>query len=106
MAIQEKQRWKAWADQLRQQMMGSRTSEVTKSVDAIVTATASTKPEKTLHSERFWLGCQAGRSPNEVLVKAGFDIEFETDGERRVEEVTIKLNQTWRNILQGVLDRQ
>ena len=106
MTIQEKKRWKEWADCLRQEMMGSLTTDVTKSVDAIVTATATTKAEKTVHSERFWLGCQAGKSPNEVLAKAGFEIEFETDDDRRVEEVTLRLNQTWRKILQPALDRQ
>ena len=99
MTVQEKKRWKEWADGLRQEMMGSRTTDVTKSVDAIVTATASTKGEKTLRSERFWIACQAGTSPNEVLAKAGFEIEFQANGDRRVEEVTLRLNQTWRDIL-------
>ena len=106
MTMHEKKRWKEWADCLRQEMMGSRTTDVTKSVDAIVTATTTTTAEKTVHSERFWLGFQAGTSPNEVLAKAGFEIEFETDDNRRVEEVTLRLNQTWRKILQGVIDRQ
>ncbi len=106
MTIQEKKRWKEWADGLRQEMMGSRTTDVTKSVDDIVAATATTKGVKTVRSERFWLAHQAGESPNEVLAKAGFEIEFETDDDRRVEKVTLRLNQTWRNILQGVLDRQ
>ena len=106
MTVQEKKRWKEWADRLRQEMMGSRATDVTKSVDAIVAATATTKGEKTVRSERFWLACQAGTSPNEVLAQAGFEIEFEADDERRVEEVTLRLNRTWRNILQGVLDRQ
>jgi len=106
MTVQEKKRWKEWAECLRQEMMGSRTADVTKSVDTIVTATATTKGEKVLRSERFWLSCQAGASPNDVLTKAGFEIEFEADDDRRVEEVTLRLNQTWKNILQGVLDRQ
>ena len=106
MTVQEKKRWKEWAEGLRQEMMGSRTPDVTKSVDAIVTATATTKGDKTVRSERFWLACQAGTSPNDVLTKAGFEIEFETDDNRRVDEVTLRLNQTWKNILQGVLDRQ
>jgi hypothetical protein len=106
MTVQEKKRWKQWADGLRQQMMGSRTADVTRSVDAIVTATGTTKGEKTVRSERFWLAVQAGTSPNEVLTKAGFEIEFEADEEHRVEEITLRLNPTWRKILQGVLDRQ
>ena len=106
MTVQEKKRWRDWADRLRQEMMGSRTINATKSVDAIVAATGTTKDEKTVRSERFWLACQAGTSPNEVLAKAGFEIEFESDGDRRVEKVTLRLNQTWRDILQGVLDRQ
>lgn len=106
MTVQDKKRWKEWADRLRQEMMSSRTTDVTKSIGSIVAATATTKGEKAVRSERFWLACQAGTSPNEVLAKAGFEIDFQADGDRRVEEVTLRLNQTWRNILQGVLDRQ
>ena len=106
MTVQEKKRWKEWADVLRQEMMTSRTADVTKSVDDIIAATATTKAEKTVRSERFWLACQAGESPNEALVKAGFEIEFAADENRCVEKVTLRLNQSWRNILQRVLDRQ
>lgn len=106
MTVQDKARWKQWADCLRQEMMGSRTPNVTKSVEAIVAETATTKNEKTVRSERFWLACQAGTSPNDTLTKAGFEIEFEAGDDRRVEEVTLRLNQTWMDILQRVLDRQ
>lgn len=106
MTVQEKKRWKDWADRLRQEMMGSQVTNVTKSVDAIVTAIATTRTEKMVHSERFWLGCQAGTSPNDVLAKAGFEIEFEADANRRVKEVTLRLNQTWRTILQRAIDRK
>ena len=106
MTLQEKKRWKAWADGLRQEMMGSQTADVTKSVDAIIAATATTKREKEVRSERFWLACQAGTSPNEFLAKAGFEIEFESDDDRRVEKVTLRLNSTWKAILQGALDRK
>jgi len=106
MTVQEKTRWKEWAEGLRQEMMVGLTVDVTKSVLAILAATGTTKSEKTLRSERFWLACQAGTSPNETLSKAGFEIEFEADENRQVEQVTLRLNQIWRDILQGVLDRQ
>ena len=106
MAVPEKKRWKEWADALRQEMMSSRTIDVTKSVDDIIAATATTKGEKTVRSERFWRACQAGTSPNEVLAKAGFEIEFEAGDDRRVEKVTLRLNPTWRSILQGALKRR
>ncbi|MDP6448270.1 MAG: hypothetical protein QF805_31045 [Pirellulaceae bacterium] len=105
MAVQEKARWREWADTLRQEMMGSLTAEVTKTVDAISSETATTKGQNTVRSERFWRACQAGTSPNDALVQAGFEIEFEAS-DRCVDEVTLKLNQTWMTILQGVIDRQ
>ena len=101
----EKARWKDWAERLRQEMMGSRTPNVTKSVVAIAAETDTTKGEATLQSERFWRACQAGKSPNDFLTTAGFEIDFEAD-DRRVEEVTFKLNGTWSRILQGVIDRE
>jgi len=105
MAVQEKTRWKQWADSLRQEMMGSLTPEVTKSVEAIAAEVATTKSENTWRSERFWRSCQAGASPNDFLTVAGFEVDFQSR-DRYVGEVTLRLNQTWMAILQRVLDRQ
>ena len=104
--MSERKRWKEWADGLRQEMMGSLTPQVTKSVQTISSETTTTKTEKTLRSKGFWQSCQAGKSPNDVLAKAGFEIEFEQDQELGVQEVTLRLNESWMSILQRVLDRQ
>lgn len=106
MTGQEKNRWKNWADGLRQEMMGSMVGEVTRTVDSITSETATTKAASTLRSARFWRTCQAGKSPNDFLVRAGFEIEFEQDDERCVREVTLRLNETWQAILQGARDRK
>ena len=106
MAVSEKARWKTWADCLRQEMMTNLTSQVTKSVQAITTETATTKAESTLRSGRFWRACQSGKSPNDVLATAGFEIEFEQNEEGNVGEVTLRLNESWMTILQRVLDRK
>jgi hypothetical protein len=106
MSIQEKVRWKNWADQLRKEMMTSLTPEVTKSVQIITQETATTKAESTLRSVRFWKACQAGKSPNDTLVMAGFVIEFEPDGSKVVSDVTLRLNNTWMSIMQRVIDRK
>jgi hypothetical protein len=102
----EKSRWKDWADELRQEMMTSLTPEVTKSVEAISSETATTKAESTLRKARFWRACQLGKSPHDSLKKAGFEIEFEQDDELGVREVTLRLNQTWLTILHRVLERK
>jgi hypothetical protein len=106
MAVQEKTRWKNWADGLRQEMMTSLTAEVTKTVDSIISETATTKAESTLRSARFWRACQSGKSPNDFLSTAGFEIEFQQDDGSNVDEVTLRLNETWMSILLGVLDRK
>ena len=106
MAVSEKARWKNWADELRQEMMTSLTSEVTKSVNAITSETATTKAERTLRSARFWQACKSGTSPNDILATAGFEIEFQEDEKRHVREVTLRLNEGWMSILQRVLDRK
>jgi len=87
-------------------MMGSLTAEVTKSVEDIISETATTKVDSTLRSVRFWKACQSGKSPNDFLSTAGFEIEFEQDEERNVREVTLRLNESWMSILQRVLDRK
>ncbi|MCA9132604.1 MAG: hypothetical protein KDA45_05605 [Planctomycetales bacterium] len=106
MSVQEKVRWKNWADRLRQEMMTGLEPQVTKSVSAIAAETATTKAESTLHSVRFWKACQAGKSPNDALMVAGFEIEFQPDEGRSVQQVTLRLNETWMSILQRVLDRK
>ena len=106
MIVQEKTRWKNWADGLRKEMMTNLTAEVTKSVEVITSETATSKSESTLRSVRFWRACQSGKSPNDFLARAGFEIEFQQDESRNVREVTLRLNQTWMTILDGVLDRK
>ena len=106
MAVQEKKRWKNWADCLRQEMMTSLTAEVTKSVEDITSETATTKAEGTLRSVRFWEACQLGKSPNDYLATAGFEIEFQQDEQRNVREVTLRLNKSWMAVLNRVLDRK
>ena len=106
MTVQEKTRWKNWADELRQEMMTSLTAEVTKSVEAITSETATTKAESSLRSVRFWRACELGKSPNDFLAKAGFEIEFQPDEEQNVREVTLRLNKTWLTILRQVLERE
>lgn len=106
MTVQEKLLWKKWATSLRQTMMTSLTPEVTKSVRSIADETGTTKAETTITGSRFWQACQDGKSPNETLSVAGFEIDFEPDEKRKVHEVTFRLNKTWNDILQGVLDRK
>ncbi len=106
MTVGEKARWKNWADGLRQQMMTSLKAEVTKSVEAITTETATTKAKSSLRSARFWRACQLGEVPNDVLSTAGFEIDFQQDERGNVGEVTLRLNQTWRTIQDHVLARK
>jgi len=58
MAVTDQTRWRNWADELRQEMMTNLTAEVTKSVDAITSETATTKSASTLRSASFWRSCQ------------------------------------------------
>lgn len=106
MSVQEKVRWKNWADRLRQEMMTGLNPQVTRSVESIAAETATTKAESTLHSVRFWKACQAGKSPNDALTTAGFEIEFQPTEEKSVQQVTLRLNETWMSIMQRVLDRR
>jgi hypothetical protein len=104
--VREKTRWKSWADRLRQEMMTGMTAEVTKSVDTIISETATTKANTTLRSARFWKACQSGIGPNDFFAAAGFEIEYHQDKDQNVRDVTFKLNDTWMTILQRVLDRK
>jgi len=106
MTVRDKVRWKEWADALRQTMMEHLTPHVTKSVEDIIKETATEKPASVLETQRFWKACQAGEGTNDTLAKAGFEIEFESNTEGKVDTVTLQLNDTWKAIMQRVLDRR
>ncbi len=106
MSAGDKVRWKEWADALRQTMMEHLTPHVTKSVEDIIKETATEKPASVLGTQRFWKACQAGEGTNDTLAKAGFEIEFESNTEGKVDTVTLQLNDTWKAIMQRVLDRR
>jgi len=106
MSVREKVRWKEWADGLRQTMMAQLTPQVTKSVEDIIKETATEKSVSVLATQRFWKACQAGKGTNDTLAKAGFEIEYESNTDGKVETVTLQLNDTWKSIMQQVLDRR
>jgi hypothetical protein len=87
-------------------MMSGLTPQVTKSVDKITEETGTDKSRSVLRSRRFWNACQAGDVVNDSLVKAGFEIEFEPNEESEIDTVTLRLNDTWKAIMQRVLDRR
>jgi len=105
-AVPDKLRWKEWADALRQSMMAELTPEVTKTVQEIIKETATEKSPTILVSQRFWKSCQTGKGTNDTLSKAGFEIEFGPNEDGKVDAVTLQLNETWRGIMQRVLDRR
>ena len=72
----ERTRWKAWAESLRQTMMVGLTPSVTKTIVEISAEVGTNKASKTLHSSKFWRSCQHGEGSNDILTKAGFDLEF------------------------------
>ncbi len=106
MAVNDKKRWKDWADRLRQRMMSELTPDTTIAIADIAEETATNKPLSVLQSRRFWQSCQAGQAANDTLAKAGFDIDFEPNDDGEVDAVTLRLNKNWMAIMQRVLDRQ
>ncbi len=106
MSVRGKVRWREWADALRQAMMADLTPQVTKSVEEIIKETATKESASVLGTQRYWEACQAGKESNDVLSKAGFEIEFELNAEGKVDTVTLQLNGTWKAIMQRVLDRR
>ena len=87
-------------------MMRDLEPEVTKSVDKIADEIGTNKSASVLCSRRFWKTCQAGKSPNSAITKAGFEIDFEANGQDEIDTVTFRLNDTWKGIMQRVLDRK
>ncbi len=106
MSVGDKVRWKEWADGLRQTMMADLTPHVKKSVVEIIKETATEISSSVLETQEFWKACQAGKGTNDTLSKAGFEIEFGPNAEGKVDTITLQLNDTWKAIMQRVLDRR
>ena len=106
MSVRDKLRWKEWADGLRQTMMADLTPHVKKSVEEIIEETATEKSASVVGTQKFWKAFQTGTGTNDTLLKAGFEIEFESNAEGKVATVTLQLNDTWKAIMQRVLDRR
>ena len=53
MSVSDKVRWKEWADGLRQMMMSQLTPQVDRSVEEILTETATDKSASVLGTQRF-----------------------------------------------------
>jgi hypothetical protein len=102
----DQKRWKEWADALRQAMMSAKVSEVTKSVAEISQETGTEKAPATLQSRRFWNACMAGEGSHSTLTRAGFELSYTPNDAGKVELVTLRLNASWKAILQRVLDRK
>lgn len=106
MSVKENARWKEWADRLRQRMMADLTPEVALPVERIRTEIKTDKSASAMRNRKFWSSFQVSADTKNVLTKAGFHIEFVPNAEGDVEVVTLRLNATWKAIMQGVLDRR
>lgn len=106
MAVQEKVLWLNWAENLRKEMMTGLTPHTTKLVSEIAEETKTTKSAKMVGSPRFWKDCQSGKGPQGCLVGAGFVVEFAPSEDQTIQQVTLRLNGTWLEIMQRVLDRR
>jgi hypothetical protein len=102
----DQKRWKDWADNLRQEMMAAKVSEVTKTVAQISLETMTDKSTNTLQSPKFWNACILGEVSHATLTRAGFELSYVPNGAGKVEIVTFRLNASWQAILQSVLDRK
>ncbi|HEU0068070.1 MAG TPA: hypothetical protein VFQ26_02260 [Nitrospiraceae bacterium] len=106
MSVKENTRWKEWAERLRQRMMAELTTEVALPVERIRTEIKTDKSASAMRTRKFWTAFQAEADTNNVLRKAGFHIDFVPNANGDVEVVTLRLNDTWKSIMQRVLDRR
>jgi len=104
-SVRDNTLWKNWADRLRQEMMQGLTAQITKSVASITQEIGTDRSPIVLKSLRFWNSCRIGKSPNDVFPKAGLELDFQPNEKSEVELITIRLNDTWKAIMQRALDR-
>ena len=92
--------WKDWGIRLRMRMMQQRTVEVTLPVEHIYEEVGFGGPFEDLRGYGYWNSCRRHVEYWDTLFKQGIEVDFETNAEGKVDEVTFKLNENWRSLME------
>lgn len=85
--------------------MIARQIEIVKSIKEVQQETGTKEPRENLVTQSFWRSCRAGDPGMDMIVKEGLELEFTPTEDGQVEAVTIRLNATWRGVLQRAIER-
>lgn len=91
--------WKQWAECLRKYMMTNGIAEITKTTAEIHSETGTTETVASLQKAGFWNATQRGIPSWTAITRAGFELGYAPTDAGTVEQVTFRLNKTWRDIL-------
>lgn len=81
-------------------MMTGKLLELTKSTVEIHAETGTDETLASIQSRGFWNACQRGDTDWDALTKAGFDLDFVSNTDGKVEFVTFRLKHHWRAVMQ------
>ncbi|MGQ0637255.1 MAG: hypothetical protein ACT4QC_21820 [Planctomycetaceae bacterium] len=89
---------KEWADAIRKSLMTGNLPEVTKSIEAIRVESGTAESHARLSRPGPWTTGHAETSLIETIHSAGLEIACEPNAQGLVENVTFRLNATWRGV--------
>lgn len=94
--------WKNWGEKLRQRMMRQKCVSVTLPVEQVYEEVGTDEPFANLQTYSFWNSCRNHVQYWDTLYKAGIEVDFDTNAQGKVDEVSFSLNETWRSLMEGL----
>src|SRR5262249_10924356 len=93
--------WKEWCIRLRMRMMRRKLAEITLPVEQIYQEVGFGGPFADLRSYSYWNSCR-NRIPGwDTHTKQGLEVYFDVNDEGKVDEVTFRLDESWRSLMEG-----
>jgi hypothetical protein len=93
--------WKDWAIRLRMKLMRNKLSEVILPVQEIKDQVGFGGTLEELQSFGYWNACRNHIEAWDTLFKQGIEVDFSTNNLGRVDEVTFRLDESWRSLMEG-----
>jgi hypothetical protein len=82
-------------------MMRQKRAEITLPIDQVYEEVGFGGPLSDLHSYGYWNACRNHIKDWDTLYKQGIEVDFEVNAQGRVDEVTFRLTESWRSLMEG-----
>ena len=97
--------WVDYATKLQKEMYRRQCFELTFPVETIQSDSGTDETLEVLQREGFWNAVRDLKKDWDTLPRKGILVDFEVNADGKIDEVTFRLNETRRDHLQRVIER-